>query len=483
MEIRLSEIVAALSHALDVTGGQPRGHAQRTCLIGLRVGDAIDLPSAQRSSLFYALLLKDAGCSVTASTTAAVFGGDDDQIKRELRLVDETRPGELARYLARSVAPGAGLRTRARHLRRVVALGGAGSRQLSALRCERGADIARMVELEEETARAIAEIFERWDGSGHPAGLAGQEISILGRVVCLAQTMEIFWQHGGASAACAVARERRGTWFDPALVDAIAAFERDDAFWHSLADPDVEPVEPTDRVEVANEDRLDRVAEAFASVVDAKSPFTASHSAGVAEIAEAVAKHMGLDPVTRRLIRRAGLLHDIGKLGVSNRILDKTDRLDEEEWRAVRAHPGLSQEILTPVAALREVARIAAVHHERLDGSGYPWGLPADRLDLPSRVLQAADVAEALTAERPYRAALSADEALAILRDDAGLKLDGTCFEALEGILPERARDLAADRAARLGEPVRPTARDDASQRGEQPVEVAGVVPRADRRP
>jgi putative nucleotidyltransferase with HDIG domain len=197
-------------------------------------------------------------------------------------------------------------------------------------------------------------------------------------------------------------------------------------------------------VERADDARLDRVAEAFARIVDAKSPYTASHSAGVAEIAEAIAVTLGLDAPTRRLLRRAGLLHDVGKLGVSNRILDKPGKLDAEEWVAMRRHPELSRLILDAVPALADVARLAGTHHERLDGSGYPDGLTAAELALPDRILQVADVAEALSAERPYRAALPVEEVLAIIGRDAGERLDARCVAALAAWLPGRGSVLAA---------------------------------------
>jgi putative nucleotidyltransferase with HDIG domain len=439
VEIRLSEVVSALSHALDVTGGQPMGHAERSCLIGLRLAQAVGLEPARRSSLFYALLLKDAGCSTTAAATSSAFGGDDHQIKRESRLIDTKRPLEALGYLRRNVAPGAPLRERARHLRAIVAMANGGVDELERMRCERGAEIARGIGLDEDAATAIGQLFEHWDGDGHPGDLAGDEISLLARMACLAQTMEFFWQEGGAAAACDIARARRGTWFDPELVDAVADLERDVAFWASLEHPDVQAVEPADRVQRADAARLDRIAEAFASIVDAKSPYTARHSAGVADIAAAIAATMGLDETTQRLVRRAGLLHDVGKLGVSNQILDKPGRLTDGEWRAVRHHPRLSLIILRRVPALADVAHLAAMHHERLDGSGYPYHLGEDDLSLRARILQVADVADALSAERPYRAALPVDEVLAIIRRDAGPRLDAAAFAALEASLPRLA--------------------------------------------
>jgi putative nucleotidyltransferase with HDIG domain len=439
VDVRLSEVVSALSHALDVTGGQPMGHAERSCLIALRLAEAVDLEPARRSSLFYALLLKDAGCSTTAATIASSFGGHDQRVKRESRVIDTKRPLQTLGYLRRNVAPGAPLRERARHLRTVMAMANGGVDELERMRCERGAEIARGIGLDEDAAAAIGQLFEHWDGNGHPGDRAGEEISLLARMACLAQTMEFFWQQGGAAAACDVARGRSGTWFDPSLVEAIPALERDVAFWASLEAPDVQAVEPADRVERADDARLDRIAEAFASIVDAKSPFTARHSAGVAEIAAGVAATMGLDKPTQRLVRRAGLLHDVGKLGISNQILDKRGGLTDLEWRAVRHHPRLSLIILRRVPALADVAQLAAMHHERLDGSGYPYGLGEWDLSLPARILQVADVADALSAERPYRAALPVDEVLAIMRSDAGPRLDAGAFAALEASLPAPA--------------------------------------------
>jgi putative nucleotidyltransferase with HDIG domain len=442
VDIRLSELVSALSHALDVTGGQPMGHAERTCLIGQRLADAVGLESAQRSSLFYALLLKDAGCSTTAAAIATTFGSDDQQVKRDSRLIDANRPRTALGYLRRNVAPGAPLRERARHLRAVMAMTHGGIDELERMRCERGADIARGIGLDEEAAAAITQLFEHWDGNGHPGEHAGEEISLLARMACLSQTMEVFWQQGGAAAACDVARARRGTWFDPALVDAVDELERDVCFWASLERPDVQAVEPADRVLRADDARLDRVAEAFAGIVDAKSPYTAQHCAGVAEIADGMASTMGVDDATRRVLRRAALLHDVGKLGVSNRILDKPGALSDGEWGAVRRHPRLSMIILRAVPALAPVARLSATHHERLDGSGYPYGLTAGELKLPDRILQVADVTDALTSERPYREALSPDEGLAIMRYDAGKRLDATAFAAVESWLPHRPSRL-----------------------------------------
>jgi HD-GYP domain-containing protein (c-di-GMP phosphodiesterase class II) len=445
MELRLSEVLSALSHALDITEGQPRGHAERTCLIGMRLGAQIGMDEGQRSSLFYALLLKDAGCSSNSAKVAALYGNSDAAVKRDRKVTDHLRPAQSLRHLLRNTAPGGSPLTKARHIRALAASGSDGARELTALRCERGADVARKVGMDEATAEAIAALDEHWDGRGYPVGVEGDAIPLLGRVLCLAQTADVFWQLGGPAAALDVARARRGSWFDPALVDALCAVEDD--FWLSLEQPRVADWEPADRVETVDQERLDRVAEAFATVVDAKSPYTGRHSEGVARIAVGLAYLLGLDDRTRRDLYRAGLLHDIGKLGVSNRILDKRGPLEEDEWHEVRRHPLTSLQILRRVGVLRNVARLSGLHHERLDGSGYYLGFDGTQLDLPARVLAVADVAEALSAHRPYRNALEPDEVLAIMAREAGRTLDAGAFEALVELMTQ-PRSASAHHAA-----------------------------------
>ena len=441
VELRLSEVLSGLSHALDITEGQARGHAERSCLIGMRLAAALELDDSTRSSLFYALLLKDAGCSSNAAKVSALFGADDAVVKSSRRLTDTSSTSEALWHVLRTAGAGGSVLGKARHVSAVLGSGRAGARSLIELRCERGAEVVRGIGLGEVASRAVMELDEHWDGGGYPAGISGEEISLAGRVLCLAQTAEVFWQQGGPAAACEIVRQRRGTWFDPKLVDAFLALEHDAAFWHTLETPSVTLLEPPDRVLVADDARLDRVVHAFASIIDAKSPFTAHHSEGVAEIALALAVLLGLDPATRATLRRAALLHDVGKLGVSNRILDKPGQLGEAEWQTVRRHPRWSMEILARVSAFKDVAQIAAAHHERLDGSGYHQGLTAQYLDRPSRILAVADVAEALSAERPYRRALSRDEVLSIVSREANRAFDPEVVAALEEVLTVWSRE------------------------------------------
>jgi HD-GYP domain-containing protein (c-di-GMP phosphodiesterase class II) len=440
--IALSGVIGALSYALDIAEGERPGHAVRSCLIGMRLAQEIELSSPERSDLFYALLLKDAGCSANANRMSGLFEADDRAAKATSKLVDWTDRRAALLWSLRTVAPGAGLRRRLEVLRGIRDEGDV-TRKFMEARCDRGAEIARMLFLTEETALAIRSLDEHWDGHGLPDGLRGEEIPLAARILCLSQTAEVFHAAGGLQAARVVAKRRRGRWFDPALVDAFLRTCRDRDFWATLEAPDVSQWEPAEFALTGDEDRLDRIAEAFARVIDAKSPFTARHSQRVAEIAAGISSVLGFDADERRSMRRAALLHDIGKLAISNRILDKPGRLTDEEFRAVKAHPVYTRQILARAPCFASLADLAANHHEKLDHSGYPRALGAPDLDLPMRILAVADVYEALTADRPYRGSMPVEQALSIIDRDVPHRLDAEVRRALDGYLAGESRAIA----------------------------------------
>jgi putative nucleotidyltransferase with HDIG domain len=232
---------------------------------------------------------------------------------------------------------------------------------------------------------------------------------------------------------------RKGTWFDPDLVQAMRGVGRDHAFWEALESGDVMAqvarVEPADRVLVADEAKLDNVTEAFARVIDAKSPWTYDHSNGVARVADRLAQSFGLSATDRRDLRRAALLHDLGKLGVSSLILDKPGKLTDDEFSVMRRHPSATWDILHRVGCFRPLAYVAAAHHERLDGRGYHQGLTASVLPRAARMLCIADITDALSMSRPYREGLPPDRVLEILGRQVGTAVDADCFDALKAVL------------------------------------------------
>jgi putative nucleotidyltransferase with HDIG domain len=443
--IHLSEIVSALTFALDLTEGAVPGHNLRCCLLGMRLAEAVGLPQTQRASLFYALLLKDVGCSSNAARMTAIVGGDDRVLKGAAKLQDWTRPyfpsPRVVRLLWQETLPTAKLTDRLARLARVARTQHTNNRGMIALRCERGANIVGRLDMGPQVAEAVRHLDEHWDGSGYPDRLRAEQIPVLSRICSVAQNLEVFASADGPQKALQVLRSRRRTWFDPEIVWAAGSLAADRQLWKNcLPSDDVDEtrkavldLDPGLRSELSS-DRLDRICEVFADVVDAKSPFTFRHSLGVTEVAQAIASELGLNPERQKVVRRAALLHDLGKLGVPNSILDKRGKLTETEWITIRHHPELSGSILRRVPALRGVAMLAEEHHERLDGSGYPRRLTARDLSLESRVIALADTYAAMVEERPYRSSMSPAQALELLSQDLRKKFDDSCFGALEAV-------------------------------------------------
>jgi putative nucleotidyltransferase with HDIG domain len=437
--VRLSEVLCALSHAFDLAEGQPNGHSVRSCLIGMRLGQELNLDSEIRSALYYALLLKDAGCSSNSSHVAALFGSDDHRVKWRLRTVNWSRLPDAVLSTLRAAAIGRPLAARLRHIVQLTGAGGRVPRELVRMRCERGAEMVRRLGFSTATAEAIHAVDEHWDGRGYPDGLRGPKIPLLARIACLAQTTDVFLMFDSVRGALRTVRERRGRWFDPDLADVVLSWGDDKSWWDALCGPEVTRLaveaEPTDRIRRIGTPGLNEVAEAFADITDVKTPFTYKHSRRVAAYARDIARELGADAATQLELYRAGLLHDIGKLGVSNRILEKTGALTRADWMAIKQHPIHTRQILDQIRVFREFAWTASLHHERLDGSGYPWKLDGSQLSAGARILAVSDAYEAMTSWRPYCAPVPPDTALFLLEKERGERLDADSVDALHQYL------------------------------------------------
>ena len=449
--MRFAEVISALTYALDLTEGQRPGHTLRTALIAMRLGEEIGLDTDTLGALYYAALLKDAGCSSNAARMAALFGSDDQQVKRDMRLVDWHDRWNLAMRTARNCGIGRNPIARITHFLRIAQTPQM-THDIIAARCERGAQIAVALGFPSASSEAIAHVDEHWCGLGHPVGLAGDEIPLLSRVLLLSQTLEVYWTEHGLKAMLQMLRTRSGTWFDPALVQHVVSWKRDSAWWSTLADSQrldeaVVALEPGGLPMLATDERLDAIAYAFAAVIDAKTPFTYRHSTNVAQYALGISRELGASSALQRDVLRAGLLHDIGKLGVSNRILDKPGRLTEEERTEIQKHPRWTWQILERVDAFSHFASSSSRHHERLDGNGYPWGLRDDQLDFTARVLAIADVYEALTADRPYREGMPVEKVLGIMLPDRATAFDAAMLD----VAAQMARDGRFARIAEAG--------------------------------
>ncbi len=429
-----AELLTALSHALDLTEGAPPGHTLRSCVLGMRLAEQLGMDVEARAALYYALLLKDAGCSSNAARMTQLFGSDDRTIKPKMKVADANDRLGLALETWRNVAIGRGLLPKVRHMLG-IARGDNITHDLIVTRCERGADIAARLGFPDATREAIRYLDEHWNGKGQPYGLAADAIPLGARIANLVQTIDVFAVAHGAEAALDVVQARAGTWFDPALVRQVRTWRHDRDWWprtiHEGIETHVAAIQPSPGRIMLDPLGVENVARAFADVVDAKSPYTFRHSVNVAAWVRGMARTAGADDVAADGLFIAGLLHDVGKLGVSNMILDKPGKLTDEEFAAVQAHPRHTWEILSRIAAFEGIARTASLHHEKLDGSGYPWKVGGADMDRWTRFLVVADIYEALTADRPYRAGIPRDEVLGMLERDRGTKLDAEALDAL----------------------------------------------------
>jgi HD-GYP domain-containing protein (c-di-GMP phosphodiesterase class II) len=434
--LKLSELIASLSYALDITEGQSPGHCVRSCWVGMHIGRAAGLSDEQLWELYYVLLLKDLGCSSNAARICELYLTDDRDFKRDWKLVGDSLPQVLG-FVLKHTGLKAGLAERFRSVMRIVRDGRELEDEFVMTRCQRGAEIARLLRFPEGVSAGIYSLDEHFNGKGKPARAKGEDIPLYSRIALMAQVIDVFNTESGRESAMKEVRSRSGQWFDPRLVAAMEEVALADAFWQTLGSPDVEravvglQAEALDQQHVLDDDYLDDIATAFGQVVDAKSPYTSGHSARVALYTDMIAESLGLSMARRRWLKRGALLHDVGKLGVSNSVLDKAGALDPEEWQAVKEHAYYTETILGSIGAFRELATIAGAHHERLDGTGYPRGLSGDEIAIETRIITTADIFDAITAERPYRGAIPIPQALEIMRKTVGTALDADCFAAL----------------------------------------------------
>jgi len=433
--VRVFDVLAGLSLALDLAEGQRDGHTMRATLTAMVLAERLGLPLAERRDLYVASLVRDLGGTACAALLHAGMGVDDRYARRGLKLVDWTRASRAVRAAR---APDQSWLTAAPTFQgpgRVARL----LEQAARLRCERGATLALRLGLGRGVAGILAATDEHWDGSGLPAGLQAGRIPIGARVTLLADVVAAHVSASSPSAANAMAQARAGRWFDPTLVRALDGLEVECLRWNDLSDAAlfdaVRAAEPDGGALLAGDAMLDRIATAYAEVVDAKSAWMLGHSKRVAEVADRIAIRLTLDEAARRDLRRAALLHDLGKLSLPNALLEKPGPLTAEQWQRVSLYPWYSGLILARTPGLEPLAPIAVAHHERLDGRGYPSGLRGAEIPAAARIVAIADGFEALTADRPWRPALPDDTALRLLARDRGIGVDGGVLAALADAL------------------------------------------------
>jgi HD-GYP domain-containing protein (c-di-GMP phosphodiesterase class II) len=432
-EVRLAELVALLSLGTDLGLGQPMEHMIRACLIALRLAERMELDESQRPVLYYSGLLAWVGCHTDAYEQAKWLG-DDLSLKSDAHYAyDFGRLGPATAFMLKHIG-GAG-RSLPERARVGVAFVGEGRRALMSLAENHYLATDELVVrlgLGDDVRESLRQSYERWDGKG-AYGMRGQEILAASRLINLADVVEVFRRTGGVEAAIAIARARSGTQFDPELVEVFC----EDAPM-LLSELDAAPswdqviaAEPSLAGAVSDES-LDGALVAIGDFSDLKSPWTIGHSRGVAELAAAAGRGSGLPPSDVTALRRAALVHDIGRLGVSNAVWDKRGELTQPDIERVRLHPYLTERMLAFSPALAPLGAVAVQHHERLDGSGYPRGLSGDAITPAGRILAAADCYHAITEMRPHRPARSPADAAAQTRVEvAAGRLDGDAVDAV----------------------------------------------------
>jgi HD-GYP domain-containing protein (c-di-GMP phosphodiesterase class II) len=429
--VSLAELIAALSLGVDLGLGQPMEHVLRECVLAFGLGERLALDESERLIVYYAALLAWVGCHADSYEQALWFG-DDISARADVYTSDLIGINK-ARFVMRHVGAGDSVARRTRTGVAFLVSGREAMESMHGTHCLIAGDLATRLGLGEAVRAALLQVFERWDGKGDPGLLAGAAISQPVRLVQLADVVEVFHRQGGVDAAVAVARRRSGTQFDPEVVECFCDGARellaplsDATSWDAV----IEGQPGLGRA--LSDARLDAALEAIADFADLKSPYTMGHSRTVADLAAEAGRGCGLPGEELRTLRRAGLVHDLGRLGVSNAIWDKRGSLSAIERERVRLHPYLTERILSASPVLAPLGALAAQHHERLDGSGYPRELNAAALSRSARILAAADVYAAMCEPRPHRAARSPTDAADELRADArDGRLDGEAVDAV----------------------------------------------------
>jgi HD-GYP domain-containing protein (c-di-GMP phosphodiesterase class II)/DNA-binding CsgD family transcriptional regulator len=442
-EVRLAELVAALSLGVDLGFGQPMEHVLRESMIALRLAERIGLGDAERSTVYYTGLLVGVGCHADAHEQAKWFG--DDIALKSTKYDHDHRSPRAAMAMLSMVGSG----NPPLHRFRVgLEFAVSGRRDLDGMVARHAAVATALAErlgLPAEVQRAVGSSYEQWDGKGWPEGLAGDQIPVAARVAQFSEFIEVAHRVGGNEEALDLAEKRSGLQFDPALCAALRADpdgilgELDAAqTWSAVIE-----AEPSLRVTLGGES-FDRALRAVADFVDLKSPYTLGHAGAVSELAAATGVQLGLEEDEVQTLRRAGLVHDLGRLGVSNAIWDKPGPLGAGEWERVRLHPYLTERMLRQSESLAPLGAIAVQHRERLDGSGYPNGLSGGAIVRPARILGAVDAYQSMREPRPHRPALSAQHAAEELQADARAgKLDA---EAVAAVLAAAGHDVGRHR-------------------------------------
>ncbi len=446
----MAELAAAISLFTDLGTGQPQERAVRSCVVAARLADQLTLDDADRVTVYYSTLLRFLGCVADAHAEAVLGAGDELRLFAALAPTVMGSPREELAGVLRAVGAGTPPWTRLNLVGRVLTDLHGKERTFSA-HCEVAVRFAARMGLPHSVVSALAVAYARWDGRGVPAGMSGTDIPVAIRLAVVAHDVELLVRTAGVEGAERILRERSGHAYDPDVVDAaldvgLTVLLPGDALAWDLA----LSAEPAPGL-VVDDGQLESVLLACADFADLKIPHLAGHSRGVASLVTGGAGALGMTQQTATDLRRAALVHDLGRVGISAGTWMRPGALSVADWEAVRLHAYYTERILGRCGQLAGLARLAGSHHERLDGSGYHRGV--DRLEPAARLLAAADVYQAATQDRPYRPAYSTVAAARLLRaETASGRLGVAEVDAVLTAAGHRARRVRTQRAAGLTE-------------------------------
>jgi HD-GYP domain-containing protein (c-di-GMP phosphodiesterase class II) len=448
--VRLAEVMAALSIATDLGMGQPLEFALTSCVLATRMGESLGTPPSDLRDVYYFALLRFIGCNSDTHTIAALLG-DELSLRSAFAAIDTGSPPQVlnvALRFMRQAHAGAPPLDMARTLvRGVLSLPQFMQEQFSG-HCEVAQRLAGRLGFGTTLIQALGQLYERWDGKGLPHGLKGEAVSSAVLLVTLAQDAVTYQRLGDLEAALQMVQARSGGAYDPRHAAHFCAHAT--ALMRGLdAEPSWDQVlacEPG-KPRALTEAQLDTACQALADFADLKSPYMLGHSPAVSKLAMAAARAAGLSEAEEVTLRRAGLLHDLGRVGISAGVWTKPGPLTERDWEKVRLHPYYTERILARPLAFATISAIAALHCERLDGSGYHRRLPGSLLSPAARLLAAADVFQALLEPRPHRPARTPDAAATELARAAQAgRLDA---EAVRYVLAAAGQSVKQTRPAR----------------------------------
>lgn len=442
--VRLSELVAALSLVSDLGMGRPMERVLRQTVIAMRLADAAAVAPEVSAATYYTSLLTWVGCATDTSELAELFG-DETTLYADSH-DDDLAGATMAVFVARHLGHGSSRLRRIGMVGKFLATAGRSVQQVMESHCQAASEFADRLELGEEVSAPLIQAFERWDGKGVPGRVGQDQLALAIRLVQLADCIEAFHHRGGVDAAVEVATTRRGTQFDPDLVDRFCAqpdvvLEGLGSFqaWDQVIDLDPRLGQQL------TEEQLDSALYALGDFSDLKSPMRIGHSRGVADLVGDAALTLGMADADAANLRRAGAIHDVGMVGVTSAVWNATEPWTLAQQERARTHPYFTGRMFARMAPLAPIVACASQHHERLDGSGYPHGLAGSSLSMPARLLAAADVYHALREPRPYRPAFDGEAAVATMREEArDGRLDGDAVAAVLTAAGHRVRRRAA---------------------------------------